>query len=536
MLNKKGQRELAYVVAIDKIIPIEGANSVEQAVVGGWHIMVKKDQFKVGDLAVYFEIDSQVPKTEAFEFLESKRYKIKTQKYFKGTIISQGLLMTFEDLGLDRKKYKLGDFLTKELGVTYADAADNIRKANNNKYINMYNRNKDKINNSRLLSWLYSGGLGKRILFFFMGKKRDKKGTFWPQWVKKTDEERCLLGQTKIWTDHGKIKISKIVDKKLPVKVLSVNKDNELEYANIISYQKYENGEPMIKITYFCQMGSYKTKQLYCTPDHKIFTQRGYIEARCLEISDWVYVPTTYEEIIAPQPILKIEKGRTSSFVYDIEVENNHNFIANGIVVHNCQNLPFLFPGDDKRWIVTEKIDGTSTTFTLRKNKFYVCSRNVCFDTPKKEDKLFYETNVYAEMAEKYNIKDVLTKILKKDKKLEFVTIQGETYGKGIQKREYGMKDIDFAAFNLIFGYKNGTIERLDTELMKDILETYDVPCVPILDNDFRLPETVEEMVEYAEGNSVIDGQYREGVVVRTRDGIQSFKAISNTYLLKKGE
>ena len=34
MLNKKGQRELAYVVAIDKIIPIEGANSVEQAVVG----------------------------------------------------------------------------------------------------------------------------------------------------------------------------------------------------------------------------------------------------------------------------------------------------------------------------------------------------------------------------------------------------------------------------------------------------------------------------------------------------------------------
>lgn len=391
MLNKKGQRELAYVIAIDKIIPIEGANSVEQAVVGGWHIMVRKDQFKVGDLAVYFEIDSQVPKTEAFEFLESKRYKIKTQKYFKGTVISQGLLMTFEDLGLDRKKYKLGSFLTKELGVTYADAADNIRKANNNKYINMYNRNKDKINNSRLLNWLYSTEFGKRILFFFMGKKRDKKGTFWPQWVKKTDEERC-------------------------------------------------------------------------------------------------------------------------------------------------QNLPFLFPGDDKRWIVTEKIDGTSTTFTLRKNKFYVCSRNVCFDTPKKEDKLFYETNVYAEMAEKYNIKDMLTKMLKGDKKLEFVTIQGETYGKGIQKREYGMKDIDFAAFNLIFGYKNGTIERLDTELMKDILETYDVPCVPILDNDFRLPETVEEMVEYAEGNSVIDGKYREGVVVRTRDGIQSFKAISNTYLLKKSE
>ena len=29
MLNEKGQRELAYVVEIDKILPIEGADRVE---------------------------------------------------------------------------------------------------------------------------------------------------------------------------------------------------------------------------------------------------------------------------------------------------------------------------------------------------------------------------------------------------------------------------------------------------------------------------------------------------------------------------
>ena len=41
-------------------------------------------------------------------------------------------------------------------------------------------------------------------------------------------------------------------------------------------------------------------------------------------------------------------------------------------------------------------------------------------------------------------------------------------------------------------------------------------------------------MVAYADGDSVIDGDYREGVVLRTYDGVNSFKAVSNTYLLSK--
>ena len=64
MLNKNNIRELAYVVIVDDILPIAGADRVEQAVVGGWHIMTKKGQFKPGDPAIYFEIDSKVPETE----------------------------------------------------------------------------------------------------------------------------------------------------------------------------------------------------------------------------------------------------------------------------------------------------------------------------------------------------------------------------------------------------------------------------------------------------------------------------------------
>ena len=205
------------------------------------------------------------------------------------------------------------------------------------------------------------------------------------------------------------------------------------------------------------------------------------------------------------------------------------------------QNLPQLFPNDNRVWMVTEKIDGSSTTFTIkRKNKkkyeFYVCSRNVCFDKPEKEDKLYYDTNIYITMAEKYNIEEVLKQMLEDSLDADFITIQGETYGAGVQKRDYGMKDIDFAAFNLIYGYSNGTVERFNPELMTERLTQYNIPCVPLLDTNFKLPNTIDEMIKYAEGNSKIDGEYREGVVLRTLDGIDSFKAVSNEYLLKKGE
>ena len=204
------------------------------------------------------------------------------------------------------------------------------------------------------------------------------------------------------------------------------------------------------------------------------------------------------------------------------------------------QNLPQLFPGDNTKWYVTEKIDGSSTTFTMKRAKrnkveFYVCSRNVCFDKPEKEDKLFYDTNIYTEMAIKYDIENVLHSILEEEPEIEFVTIQGETFGAGVQKRDYGMLDIHFRAFNLIYGYKDKTIRFKPAE-MTFKLTRYNIPCVPILDIDFRLPETIEEMVAYADGNSEIDGDYREGVVLRTEDGVNSFKAVSNEYLLKKGE
>ncbi len=398
MLNpNSNKRELAYVVTIDEVKPIPNYDRVEHARVNGWWIIVKKDQFKVGDYAIYIEVDSKVPETEPFMFLEKKHFKVKTQKMCK--VLSQGLLMSIEDFtSLDNPpewalslntRAKNGknieyEFLTDVMNITYADANDNKRKASSvDKYKKMAQRN-GKLFSKQPFRWLMRRNWGKKLLFIFFGKTKDRKGG-WPDWVAKTDEERI-------------------------------------------------------------------------------------------------------------------------------------------------QNAPWILENKNS-WIATEKIDGTSTTFTMKKGKrgkkeFYVCSRNVVQDTPDRN--CYYDTNVYWEMAKKYNIEQALSQLIDRFG-FEWVTIQGETYGAGVQKRDYGLEGHDFMAFNLITNDKG----RWGTKAMINELNHYDIPCVPIVNDSYVLPDTVDELLEYATGESLIDKKMREGIVFRSEDGSMSFKAVSNQFLLK---
>jgi len=54
-------RKLASLRRIKHLGPIEGADRIEVATIDGWQVVVKKGEFVVGDLCVYFEIDSWVP-------------------------------------------------------------------------------------------------------------------------------------------------------------------------------------------------------------------------------------------------------------------------------------------------------------------------------------------------------------------------------------------------------------------------------------------------------------------------------------------
>ena len=141
---------------------------------------------------------------------------------------------------------------------------------------------------------------------------------------------------------------------------------------------------------------------------------------------------------------------------------------------------------------------------------------------------------VYTEIAERYNMEQKLKELFEISEDIVFVTIQGEIYGSKIQKRDYNMTGIDLAIFNVIFGYKDGSTERLNPREMENLMEVNNLPTVPVLDYDFILPSTCDEMLEYAASeNSKIDGGMREGVVLRSFDGKQSFKAVSRSFLLK---
>lgn len=190
MLDKNGERMLAYTVTIDSITPIEKADNIELAHVGGWNVIIRKHEFSVGDMAVFFEIDSLLPETEWSEFLRPKKFKVKTYKIGKFNVISQGLLLPMNILP-DNKTYNVHEDVTKILGIKYYVAEDNDRKAKSNpnaKYNNMCSRN-SKLAKKKWWKWLMKRTWGRKLLFVFFGRKKDNPKN-WPVWIKKTDEDR----------------------------------------------------------------------------------------------------------------------------------------------------------------------------------------------------------------------------------------------------------------------------------------------------------------------------------------------------------
>lgn len=189
-----GRRALAYVVTIDEIKPIEGYDRVEYARTNGWWVIIgKNDNLQVGDKCVYFEVDSKVnAEDERFAFLEKRNYKIKTQKMCK--VISQGLLMPLSVFP-EISDADVNTDVTETLKVTYAVEEDNARKGKvdpDAKYKSMAARHQ-KIFKQKWARWLMRRSWGKKLMFMFFGKKKDRPRTFPTHFpfVHKTDEERC---------------------------------------------------------------------------------------------------------------------------------------------------------------------------------------------------------------------------------------------------------------------------------------------------------------------------------------------------------
>lgn len=196
------------------------------------------------------------------------------------------------------------------------------------------------------------------------------------------------------------------------------------------------------------------------------------------------------------------------------------------------QNYARVLENKDKFFQCCEKLDGQSATYALLRSKekkwfglvekevfdFIVCSRNWRL---KNEDNSSYWT-----IARDLKMKEVLKGLIGDE---QFVIIQGEIIGEGIQSNRYGVEGYDFYAFNLI--YPSG---KVDSQIAKQRLNKRMIKFVPILKTDFKLMKTVKEMVEYSKGKSVINPKvHREGLVIRDPENKISFKVINPDFLLK---
>lgn len=133
------ERKLATIRKIDSITPIEGADKIVKATIGGWSLVTAIDNgFKEGDLVVYLEIDSWVP-TELAPFLskgkEPREYngvkgeKLRTIK-LRGQV-SQGLILPIDIAFPNSRSVDLeeGDDVTRELEIQKWEAPMNAQLA-----------------------------------------------------------------------------------------------------------------------------------------------------------------------------------------------------------------------------------------------------------------------------------------------------------------------------------------------------------------------------------------------------------------------
>lgn len=196
-------------------------------------------------------------------------------------------------------------------------------------------------------------------------------------------------------------------------------------------------------------------------------------------------------------------------------------------------------------WTATEKLDGSSCTYTIYEDEFSVASRNLRLkEHPENEKNSFWkyarENNVEQKMRTFMNLKN-----------LKALTLQGELIGEGIQKNKYKIRGQEVRFFRVFdpISYKFFPI----TEAVDIIENIMGLKFVPIIETDITLPETIEDLVALADGRSALYDTAREGIVfvaeyvlpgtdVETGEsarpladyqGRLSFKVISNKFILK---
>ena len=154
-----------------------------------------------------------------------------------------------------------------------------------------------------------------------------------------TDE--CFVGSTLIKTESGLIKIEDLYNMWI----------NNIPLPLIYSFNIKTNKLELKKMTYGWQKSTYylvettiNNFKIRCTTNHKFLTNNGYVEIDKLNKYDVVLCTCNENNIYNRYVENKSPVLTNTEFIYDIEVEDNHNYIVadinnNGVIVSNCHHI-----------------------------------------------------------------------------------------------------------------------------------------------------------------------------------------------------
>jgi RNA ligase (TIGR02306 family) len=172
----------------------------------------------------------------------------------------------------------------------------------------------------------------------------------------------------------------------------------------------------------------------------------------------------------------------------------------------------------DRTWEVTEKLDGSSMTVYHKDGKFGVCSRNWAL----KET----QGNSLWAQARRYDLETVLNREGN-------YAVQGELIGEGIQGNSYRIRGQDFYVYDV---YDINEQRYLPPVERLAFVERNGLKSVPVIEQGRATLASIQDILLDAEGRSVLNSDTeREGLVYKS-DGVMSFKAVSNRFLIKQNK
>lgn len=185
--------------------------------------------------------------------------------------------------------------------------------------------------------------------------------------------------------------------------------------------------------------------------------------------------------------------------------------------IQNLLNELVSWTQEETIFEITEKLDGSSTTCYYKNNEFGVCSRNL--DLKRSSNNSFWKT------ALNQGLEDILAGYG------EDIAIQGELIGEGIQGNPYKIKGQQFYLFDVFLISQHRYMTPKERKLFAEYNSILHVPII-----DYYTVRPVDELLLSAEGKSALNpNTEREGLVYKNINGQESFKVISNKFLLKNG-